>query len=592
MEETGLERLVQPLLTFPANSGTPRQDDVSPSATDRTLLVHSIGKPVPHLPNELWENIFSMLPNFSIKYGRLANPDWAAIGAGCLFRTLFLTASPQSLDGLIRIAGSIYAPLVKKITWSPLMLLPDCDDFEVWRLCYPNLLKNLEHAEMVRLHRTFCILYEDQEQNIQFSALATAMPKFVNCRNFTINDGLPDMESACEDLVLRLAVQKSPQFWQPSVWASSPRSAVNPTDSNHRTRGKSPNSVIVASYVRIVGALHNCTPLTTFTVLCKEETWVAVRSTFVPESVYGPRQERHRFRAFERHHGLLFERHHRSAFSNIRKVNMILERPTNRSRRVPSLEPHLPLMNLDYLELPELVDLTLKIVPVEYGPGHSDGDEQSEYPDPLRNNTVDASHLSEEHDGSTSNASSESDNSPAPIDENDPIKYYQSFVEETRLDPGTLAFPKLKRVVFGNVLINASSLYAWCWLQPHLPGSRLSITFTDVVILDELDLQNLRSAFSSLNVELCYDQRTTGYFPKSEWGPNLMFRDGRMGTWISKRFDMISSEHYEAKKRELKLMPSIAELPRSRNIALVSADRTIVPDSKSPCLHYVMGDSY
>ena len=90
-----------------------------------------------------------------------------------------------------------------------------------------------------------------------------------------------------------------------------------------------------------------------------------------------------------------------------------------------------------------------------------------------------------------------------------------------------------------------------------------------VVILDQLALQDFVSALASLNVELMYEHRNTGYFERSEWSHKLSIKNRRMVV-NSKRFsDEGGWEDYVSEKRVLKLMPPMAELPQPKTKVVV-----------------------
>jgi hypothetical protein len=210
MKVNGPRRLVQSLLSFSANASPACRDNASSSTSSGIVNARSTAKPPPALPPELWELILSTLGNFSIKNFRLVHPQWASIGARYLFETVYLNVHQHSVAGLIEIAGSTHAPLVKNIIWSPLALWPDCLEAERWRSTYENLLKNVKHAELVQLHQMYRRLFKDQKNRTrddQLTDLATALGKLVNCHELIIHDGLKDMESACCDPELRSAVQ-------------------------------------------------------------------------------------------------------------------------------------------------------------------------------------------------------------------------------------------------------------------------------------------------------------------------------------------------------------------------------------------------
>ena len=224
-KDNGPRRLAQSLLSFSANAGTARGDNASPSALGGIVDARRTGKSPPALPPELWELILSILGNFSIKKFRLVHPQWALIGARYFFETVYLNVHQHSVAGLIEIAGSTHAPLVKNIIWSPLALWPDCLEAETWRSTYQNLLKNVKHTELVQ-HQMYRKLFRDQKNKTrgdQLTDLVTVLGKLVSCHELIIYDGLKDMESACCDPELRSAVQSSPAFYRASIWVSRPR---------------------------------------------------------------------------------------------------------------------------------------------------------------------------------------------------------------------------------------------------------------------------------------------------------------------------------------------------------------------------------
>lgn len=156
----------------------------------------------------------------------------------------------------------------------------------------------------------------------------------------------------------------------------------------------------------------------------------------------------------------------------------------------------------------------------------------------------------------------------------------------TRLSLGLVRFPKLEKFTVCNVLIDTDLLLAWCWIQPRLPHSRITLTMVDVVILDQLALQDFMSALASLNVELVYDYRNTGYFERSEWSHKVSIGGWRMVV-NSKRFsDRGGWEHYVLEERVSKLMPPMAELPQPKTKAVVPANRADAPSSTNLCSCY------
>jgi hypothetical protein len=115
-------------------------------------------------------------------------------------------------------------------------------------------------------------------------------------------------------------------------------------------------------------------------------------------------------------------------------------------------------------------------------------------------------------------------------------------------------------------MVDTDLLLAWCWVQPCLPLSQITITMVDVVILDQLALQGFISALASLNVELMYEHRNTGYFERSEWSHKLSIKNRRTVV-NSKRFsDKGGLEDYVSEKRMLKPMPP---MPRPKTKVVV-----------------------
>ena len=594
MKGKGQGKLVQSLLNFQANSTQVRHEDVSSSAFTINAGAQTIARPAPDLPLELWDLIFSGLGTFSIKNFRLVHPKWASTGARFLFQTVYLNVHPQSVDGVIQIASSIHAPLIQNIVWSPLALWPDCSDAERWRLIYKNLLENLKHAELVQLHRHYRRLIIEQSRGYsddQVTNLATAMGKFVNCREFTVHDDLKDMEFACGDPVLKHAVQRSSQFHRASFWVSRPRSRFLPDEFlNNSTLQDFVNDSIVTSCVKIISSLYNCPSVTQFTVLCKEWFWASVTSALLnSSSTY--------------HRGSGEFRKNGQVFICVRNLYMMLERPINNFRQVCFSNSEVPLEYLGSFSLPELVHLTLRIVPVKYSivDGMSFNfsedlvsDEGNEYHESSYHDTTlqieptwKFSHLLEDLDGSVSEAASESGGYPPPVDKFDLVKYYQRFVEETKLSQGLVKFPKLEKITLGNVLIDTDLLLAWCWIQPRLPQSRLTITMVDVVLLDQILLKDFVDALSRLNVELVYDNGTTGYFDRSQWAHRVSVESRRLAVASKRFYNVVGWEIYVTEERELKIMPPMAELPKPKIGESVSCNRTDILSSKSPRLHYL-----
>jgi hypothetical protein len=212
--------LVQSLLSFPVKASLRRRDDGYHTAMGPLGGDHIKAKPPPILPSELWEMILSLLGNLFIKNFRLVHPQWAAIGAPYLFQTVYLIVHQHSVTGLIQIAGSTHATLVKKIVWSPLALWPECLEADRWRSTFKHILETVKHAELVELHKVYRRLFRDQtpeEPGNQISNLAIARGKLANCREFTICDGLNDVESIYGDPAFRFAVQRSSRYHRASI---------------------------------------------------------------------------------------------------------------------------------------------------------------------------------------------------------------------------------------------------------------------------------------------------------------------------------------------------------------------------------------
>jgi hypothetical protein len=575
-KDNGPRRLVQSLLSFSANISPARRDNASPSTPGGIVNARSTTKPPPALPPELWELILSTLGNFSIKKFRLVHPQWASIGARYLFETVYLNVHQHSVAGLIEIAGSTHAPLVKNIIWSPLALWPDCLEAERWQSTYENLLKNVKHTELVQLHQMYRRLFRDQKNKTpdnQLTDLATALGKLVNCHQFTIHDGLKDMESACCDPELRSAVQKSPAFHRASIWVSKPRLGFD--------RGPFidgfVNEFIVGSCIETIGSLQFCRRIATVTVSCQEWFWNRVAAVLITPRFRGRQSE-------WRGYGM--------AFSNVRTLCMILERPI-------FYHPYLREISLEYLgslELPELVDLTLKIIPLrsrnldqrstdDAASLHSDnniGFHENPHDDTMSQSesTWSSPDWYDAYRGWISDRAWRS--GPVPVDNSDAAR--------THLSLGLVRFRRLEKLTLGHVLVDTDLLLAWCWVQPRLPHSKITITMVDVVILDQLALQDFVSALASLNVELMYEHWNTGYFERSEWSLKLSIENRRMVV-DSKRFsDQDGWEDYVSEKRALKLMPPMAELPQPKTKVVVPQNRTHALSAANPFLYYPTAD--
>lgn len=557
-KDNGPRRLVQSLLSFPANAGPARGDNASPSASGRIVNARSTSKPPPALPPELWELILSILGNFSIKKFRLVHPQWASIGARYLFETVYLNVHQHSVAGLIGIAGSTHAPLVKSIIWSPLALWPDCLEAERWRSTYQNLLKNVKHTELVQLHQMYRRLLRDQKSKNpgdQLTDLAAVLGKLVNCHELIIHDGLKDMESTCCDPELRSGVQSSPAFYRASIWVSMPRLGFNLGDGFI-------NELIVESCIGTIEALQFCRKIATVTVSCQEWFWDRVTAALTRSKF---RRRRPEWRSYG------------TAFTNVRALCMILERPID-------CHHYLRERSLEFLgsfELPELVDLTLKIVPVRSrNLGHRSiddaasllGDNDLGFHESSHDDTMSQSESAwsspdsyEEHQAWVLDRAWLSADGCVPVDTSNAAKRPLSL--------GLVQFPKLEKLTVGNVLVDTDLLLAWCWVQPRLPHSQITIMMVDVVILDQLALQDFMSALASLNVELMYDHRNTGYFERSEWSHKVSIKLRRMVV-NSKRFsNMDGWDDYVFEERVLKFMPPMAELPQPKTKAVVPSNR-------------------
>jgi hypothetical protein len=560
-------KLVQSLLSFPAKARPAREDNASPSASGRIVNARSsTSKPHPALPPELWELILSILGNFSIKKFRLVHPQWASIGARYLFETVYLNVHQHSVAGLIEIAGSTHAPLVKTIIWSPLALWPDCLEAERWRSTYQNLLKNVKHTELIQLHQMYRRLFRDQKSKNpsgQLTDLATALGKLVNCHELIIHDGLKDMESTCCDPELRSAVQSSPAFYRASIWVSRPRLGFDLSDGFI-------NEFMVESCVGTIGGLKFCRKIATVTVSCQEWFWDIVTA------------------ALRFHRRRSEWRSYVTAFTNVRALCMTLERPID-------CHPYPRERSLEFLgsfRLPELVDLTLEIIPVKsrnlgqrsIDDGASlDGDSDIGFHDSPHDNTMSQSESAwsssdsyEEHRGWVlDRACLNADGGPVDT----------SNAAKTPLSLGLVRFPKLEKLTIGNVLVDTDLLLAWCWAQPRLPHSQITIMMADVVILDQLALQDFMSALESLNVELIYDHRNTGYFERSEWSYKVSVKSRRMAVDSKRFYDLDGWEDYASEERVLKFMPPMAELPQPKTKAVLPPNRAGALSSTNYHLH-------
>jgi hypothetical protein len=525
-------RLAQSLLSFPENACLVRPNDVlvSRGASDRAFDVHFTANPPPDLPSELWEMILSPLGNFLVKKFRLVHPLWASIGARYLFQTVYLSVHQHSVAGLIQIAGSIHSVLVRKMVWSPFTLSPDCLEADRWRSTYKNLLENFKHAKLVELHQIYRRLFRDQTQNQQadqMSDLDTTMGKLVNCCELIIHDGQQDIESACSDPGFRRAVQRSSPFHRASIWVSKPPLNFNSDGVVDDSYGVI-DDFIVKSCVQIIGTLENCPMITAVTVSCQEWLWDKVTEGLVHSR---DRRRQSQWRGY------------RTAFIGVRSLCLILGRTINCYRHACSRSPEVSLEYFGSFELLELVNLTVKVVPVKsriLDDTSIDGAESDREPgyheifceEPI----ADTDSTRSTSDSLTSDTGWRSDGAADPAEELDPILYYHMFVEETKLKLGLIRFPKLEKLTIGNVLIDTDLLLAWCWFQPRLPQSRLTITIVDVVIFDELALRDFFSALHSLNVELIYDCRSTGYSSAPNGFTNYISRTG--GSLLSPRDSM------------------------------------------------------
>lgn len=315
-------RTVQSLLSFPGTAILTVRNDIFPIPCDRPVEAHGTSKSPPDLPSELWQMILSSLGNFSIKKFRLVHPHWALIGAPYLFRTVYLTVHPNSVDSLIQIAGSSWASFVNELVWSPLALSSDCLEAKEWRATYQNLLANVKHGELVELHQVYRRLFRDQTDarlDDQTSNLATVIGKLVNCREFSIQDGVEDVESACSDAALRSAIQKSSLFRRASIWVTNPR------------QGSLYSTLTVKSCIQIIAALQNSPVISIVTVACRECLWAKVVETLVNPG----------------HHRYQLQRQvYRSAFVGVRWLCLALKRTIDRHRQACSLNPEVSLQFL------------------------------------------------------------------------------------------------------------------------------------------------------------------------------------------------------------------------------------------------------
>ena len=319
------------VLTFSASTSPARRDNAEYQQPSRLQLFHqSYG-------------ILSTLGNFSIKKFRLVHPQWASIGVRYLFETVYLNVHQPSVAGLIEIAGAAHAPLVKNIIWSLLAPWPDCLEAERWRSTYENLLKNVKHTELVQLHQMYCRLFRDQKNKSpddQLTDMTATLGKLINCHERIIHDGLKDMESVCFDPELRSAVQRSSAFHRASISVSRPRLGFD----LGAFMGGFANEFIVESCIGTIGSLQFCRRIARVTVSYQECFWDRVTTALIRSKFRGRQSER---------------RGYGTAFTNVRALCMILERPID-------CHPHLREISLECLgslELPEPIDLTFKIIP-------------------------------------------------------------------------------------------------------------------------------------------------------------------------------------------------------------------------------------
>jgi hypothetical protein len=418
-------------------------------------------------------------------------------------------------------------------------------------------------------------LFRDQKNknpSDQLTALANALGKLVNCHELIIHDGLKDMESACCDPELRSAVQSSPAFHRASIWVSRPRLGFDLGG----FIGGFINEFILESCIRTIGGLQFCRSIATVTVSCQEWFWDRVMVALIT-SKFRRRQSE--------------GRDYGKAFTHVRALCMILERP-----RV--CHPRLREGSLEFLssfELPELVDLTVKIRNIGQksinNAASLHGDNDIGFHENPHNDTMSQSEstwssqdIYEEYQGWMLDNTWQSADDPIPVENSDAV--------ETHLSLGLVRFPKLEKLTIGNVLVDTDLLLAWCWVQPRLPHSRITITMVDVVILDQLALQDFVSALASLNVELRYEHQKTGYFERSEWSHKVSIKNRRMVV-NSKRFsDGDGWEDYVLEERVLKLMPPMAELPQPKTKVVVPPNRADTLSSTNPRLHYPSDDDY
>jgi hypothetical protein len=109
------------------------------------------------------------------------------------------------------------------------------------------------------------------------------------------------------------------------------------------------HAFIVKSCIQIIGTLPNCPAISTVTVSCKEWFWDRVAQALI--EFKGRRSQ--------------FQRHcYCSAFTGVCALRLILERTLNCHRDACSPNSGVSSEYLGWFELPMLVDLTQKIVPV------------------------------------------------------------------------------------------------------------------------------------------------------------------------------------------------------------------------------------
>lgn len=435
----------------------------------------------------------------------------------------------------------------------------------MWLSTYQNLLENVKHGQLIELHKVYRKLLKDQtrkQPEDQIRKLANALQKLVNCRELTIDDGLEGVESACCDPVLRSAVQNSSSLYRASTWVLRPQLSYILFGSIY--------DLVKERCTDILDVLPHCSSISTVTVACLHWLWEGIMTDLIN---FRDRKRQSQWRKFH------------SIFARVRTLRMILKRPTD-CEYVPQESSEVSIEDFALFDFPELVDLIIKVVPVrsrkvpihrsasELSNRQTEFDESSDEEASSHSESIlGTSDVSEEQEGFVFGGF-DTDDVPVAVDKSDLVENYCEFLGNAPFTLGLVRFPKIAKITLGNVLIDTDLLLAWCWFQPCLPRSRLTITMTDIVIFDQLAVQDFMSALASLNVELIYDHRSTGYFGRSEWAYQMMLRKDRLFL-SSKRFSNLGGWlNYVSKTRTLEVMPPIAKMPQFKTKEVVSVNRT------------------